>query len=476
MRPLVLSTTFWVLLAVALFGMIVTARGGHFTLRRVVELLERRSIILLLLLGGAVNLTLRVTAGYINPRDFVQDYVAASEFMAGRSLYPEDLPAIGAEAVANSWFPAKSILEQNPVFRGEFSRLGETAPGNAHPPIMGVVLGVPAELLGLRGTYILMVVVLLVLFAWSMRTILRQYGLRLSASQWLVLVGLLAGWHPLNAAIRSAQPGILLLGLIVGGWVALRSGRNSVGGALIGLAACIQAFPLLLVGYLAVRRPIAFASAIATIILVNLAISGITPPGTNAEWGETMAWIAPAFVGVPENLSLTGLTIRTARTLGTELDSTFVAFGWIALSVLWAVVTLLPGRWTTRSREVLDLEVSLVVALMLLLSPLTWTRYLPLLLFPVITILVRLDERLDSHAKVGWLLTSLLVLSIPDGTAVLASEALQLVGGDILSLIPVGSMTLAIGFVCGILALHLRRTSPFGQVVGVRQTSVKSSS
>lgn len=457
MRPLLLSTSFWLLLGLVLYGMARAVRGERLSLTQVLRLCEQRSVVVFLLVGGAVNLALRLTAGYINPRDFVQDYVAATEFMAGRSLYPRDLAAIGADAVANEPFPGKAWLESNPVFRGEFSRLAETAPANAHPPIVGVLLGVPAELLGLRGTYILVALGLMWMVLWSVKVILREYDLKPSTWQWLALIGLLAGWHPLNAAIRSAQPGILLLGLVVGGWAALRNARQLLGGVLIGLAACIQAFPLLLVAYLAVRRPVAFVASLLTIAGVTAIVAAIAPQGTGTEWSTTMAWIAPQFVGVPENLSLTGLTTRVGRMLGQDPNFRLVSVAWIAFVGLAAAVLLLPGRWVVRSNEVLDRELALAVGLMLLLSPLAWTRYLPLLLLPLVTVALIIRHDTRSGRGVLGLVVALLLLSIPDGTAIALGQAILNAGWDLASLAPVGLMTLSVSYICFRIANDLRR-------------------
>lgn len=463
MRPLLLSTSFWLLLGLVLYGLARGVRGERLSLTQVLRLCEQRSVVVFLLVGGAVNLALRLTAGYINPRDFVQDYVAATEFMAGRSLYPQDLATIGAEAVTNEPFPGRSWLESNPVFRGEFLHLTETAPANAHPPIVGVVLGVPAELLGLRGTYLIVALGLMWLVLWSVRVILREYDLNPSTWQWLALIGLLAGWHPLNAAIRSAQPGILLLGLVVGGWAALRNARQVLAGVLIGLAACIQAFPLLLVAYLAVRRQAAFVASLLTIAGVTAIVAAITPPGTSTEWGTTMAWIAPQFVGVTENMSLTGLTIRSARSVGHDPDFKVVALGWMTLVVFAGVALLLPGRWMTRSRDVLDREVGLGVALMLLLSPLTWTRYFPLLLLPIVTASIIVAKGADNFAKVGGLIVALLMLSIPDGTVVALAKWLDSAGYEAAALLPAAMITVAIAWIGLLLAGDLRRSLLLGR-------------
>lgn len=459
MRPLILSTTFWVLLAMALYGVVLVARGRSLSLDQVIQLVTRRPVVYFLLLGGAVNLTLRLVAGYINPRDFVQDYVAATEFMAGRSMYPTDLPSIGARAVATEAFPGRALLEANPVFRGEFSHLSETAPANAHPPVVGVVLGIPADLLGLRGTYLLVALGLLLLVVWSLKVILREYDLTPTRWQWFAIIGLLAGWHPLNAAIRSAQPGILLLGLVVAGWAAIRTNRPMTAGVFIGLAACIQAFPLLLVGYLGVRRPFGFIASVVTIALVTTAIGFLTPAGTGAEWSATMAWIAPRFAGVTENISLAGLSVRIFSLLGQDADFRVIAIAWMALTAIAATIFLLPGRWIVKDVRELDTEFSLVVALMLLLSPLAWTRYLPLLILPIITILVRVRAPVGGKPSIVAMLIGAVLLSLPDGTAIWMSARLSATGASAVSLLPIGTITLSICFFCGLLLRELRHTT-----------------
>lgn len=97
MRPLLLSTTFLILLAlclVFLWGKL--ARRNSFAPAngwdQLWKLLADRRLIAFLVLGAGFNVSLRLVTGYINPRDYVQDAVAARQFLRHESLYPADLP------------------------------------------------------------------------------------------------------------------------------------------------------------------------------------------------------------------------------------------------------------------------------------------------------------------------------------------------------------------------------------------------
>ncbi|MDZ4257548.1 MAG: glycosyltransferase family 87 protein [Gemmatimonadales bacterium] len=437
MRPLLLSSTFWAVLIVTV-GVLMHARPLRALYSADRGSNPQMSVLLsvatwVLLAGGVLNIGLRLTAGYINPRDFVQDYVAASQFLDGESMYPADVATRGAAATGEN-FPGREALLASPVFRGEFGRITETAPANAHPPFVGMIMAMPVAVGGLRGSYLIMAFSLLLILLLCVKAIVAELGQKPSVTSWLLIAGLLLGWHPVNAAIRSAQPGILLLGCLTAGWLSLRRSHSGKAGVWFGLAASIQAFPLLLVAYTLLRDRRAFASAVLCLTSVTVLTTVLAPDGSYSQWSETMSWIAPLFVTAPENISFTGLVMRGGELFGKQLPLTVVSLGVMATVLSWPAWHFVTKLWRGGSAESRDIEVAIVVVLMVALSPLSWTRYLPVLLLPIAVLMVTMSACMTRRGTI-WLLIAAAAISVPDGTIVAGYSWLSARGWNALAYI-----------------------------------------
>lgn len=438
MRPLILSSTFWALAIVTITIALRIVPMGRLTGKASGSTLQDLRMMRLgtwvLMVGGLTNIGLRLTAGYINPRDYVQDYVAASQFLVGATMYPADFPKRAVSALEVD-FPGKQQLAATVVFGDEFTRMHESAPANAHPPILGMALAGPVAVGGLRGSYLLVAGSLLVLLLASVRAILRELGWQPVGLLWMAIVGLLLGWHPVNSAIRSAQPGILIFGCVTAGWLALRRERSASAGIWFGLAASIQAFPLLLVAYTLLRDRRAFVSAILLMTGVTALAIIVAPDGSYAQWSATMSWIAPKFVTAPENVSLVGLVIRAGLVFGLALPTGIVTLLTMAVT-LGSFGVLFVTKRPAQSHPIRrDIEVAIVVALMVALSPLSWSRYFPILLLPL-AVLIRQTLVRESRSDVLWLLLALLAISVPDGTITAAHQWLVLRELNVLAFVP----------------------------------------
>lgn len=420
MRPLILSSTLWIIVVMLGLAFLRVFPVDGRTGQRPASTRYRRYILVavgwIAMAGGLLNIALRLAAGYINPRDFVQDYVAASQFVYGATMYPDDLPELGARATAEE-FPGRAMFLESPVFKNEFKRLGETAPANAHPPVIGMILVGPVAIGGLRGSYLFTAAALLLVLLASFRAIIGALGRHPGRFGWMLIVGLLLGWHPVNAAIRSAQPGILILGCVTAGWIALRRQHSISAGIWFGLAASIQAFPLLLVAYTILRDRRAFFSALLSMAGVVALVTLMAPPGSYQDWSATMSRIAPQFVAAPENVSFVGLMMRVGTLFHTVFPMPIVTL--ITMACVLGPIAMLftVGCRQRKSLVVQDLEIAIVVVLMVALSPLSWSRYLPILLLPL-AILATLTSPLKLRGELIWLLVATLLLSIPDGTIV----------------------------------------------------------
>ena len=447
MRPLLLSTTFLILLTlclVFLWGSL--SRRNSFALANGWDqlwcLLADRRLIAFLLLGASFNVSLRLVTGYINPRDYVQDAVAARQFLRHESLYPADMPAMGAAVVAAP-MAGRQWLESNPILRPEFDMLAITAPANAHPPFLGL-LSVPAlAAFGLRGGFLATSIFSAVLLCLSLFLIVRELFPTPSNARFLAILGLTFGWHSVSSLLRSAQPAVLLLFLILISWLLLRRGRPWAAGIPIGIAACIQAFPALLLLYFALRYWRSLLSALATVAAISLSVWACTIPGTFLQWLATVDLISRDFIPSRLNLSLAGIFVGFARSLHLPVDAKLIGLLSLALVAAILAIWLKPWIRVQESIQRLDVEFALFTVAMLLASPLFWSRYLAILLLPLV-ILLRYRSSPSQPCTPFALLWVLLALSIPDLTLEALNSSLSTILGPPLAWLLSSLVTLAV--------------------------------
>src|SRR5580658_1048139 len=142
---LVWSLTLW-----ARFG-VSGARGAW---ERLARLPSSRSIMVFLVISACANVSFSALAGYINPRDYVQDVVAARQFLRHATMYPDDAPQMGVIELSAP-VKGRSELQRLPVIRHELDTLNDLPiPANVHPPALGIAMAAPVFFLGLRGSFL----------------------------------------------------------------------------------------------------------------------------------------------------------------------------------------------------------------------------------------------------------------------------------------------------------------------------------
>jgi uncharacterized membrane protein len=229
-------------------------------------------------------------------------------------------------------------------------------------------------------------------------------------------MGLVFGWYPVGTTLRTGQPGVVLFALITAGWLMLRRGRPWIAGAAIGLAACLHAFPALLILYFAVRARRALVSAIGTIAALTVAAAAVSVPSTFHQWLDTADAISRLFVPKTGNLSWAGLITSFSAGMGWGEHVKIVAPAMILIAGVALALYLWPWTRGNRRPERLDIEYSVFVAAMLLASPISWGRYLPIMILPL-AVLIRNWRRERPSLAAPALLAALVFLSFSDATA-----------------------------------------------------------
>jgi alpha-1,2-mannosyltransferase len=231
----------------------------------------------------------------------------------------------------------------------------------------------------------------------------------------LALTFLLLAYVPTFTNVQIGQVGLVLLLLLSIVWVAARRGRDGVAGIALGLALTMKLFVGLLVLYFLVRRRwrlVAWSGAV--LLLTSLASLIVFGPASFPDYArvlQTVTWYA-----INWNASLLGFFTRI---LGGSENIPLVVMPGLAYALSYglSLLAVLALVWLSWPRDgeplpaVLDVGFGLALALMLLVSPLGWMYYFPLLLIGVIGAWYASDRWLSGAYKwalvVAWILSTL---------------------------------------------------------------------
>ncbi|HUG48629.1 MAG TPA: glycosyltransferase family 87 protein [Candidatus Limnocylindria bacterium] len=188
----------------------------------------------------------------------------------------------------------------------------------------------------------------------------------------LFQVGAAFALAPVGFELVMGNVHMLLLGLLSGAWLALRRGSPAgdvVGGALIGAAALIKVFPLLLVGWLLLTgRWRAAGAAGAGGVVLALATVPVVGLGPWLDFPRVLTNLGP-----PQDL--------WSSLSPTSFLAELIDFGLARLIVAVAAVGLLV--WSAR-RQSAPISFGVAVMLSILIAPTVYPHYLALSVLPLV--------------------------------------------------------------------------------------------
>ena len=194
-----------------------------------------------------------------------------------------------------------------------------------------------------------------------------------------IVAPLIAVLHPTLIAVAIGQMGIPLMLLLTAAWAADRRRAAQLAGVAIGLAVALKMFVAVLLVSLCIRRQwrtLAW-SAVAVAVAVSI---GFLVAGVDGYRGWLLALRAPHNIGFPLNASLLGLVHRHVADPA-RVEAIWVigagALGLATIALLWRV------------RDDVDRAWGVALAAALLLSPLGWIYYLPILAPPLLALWTR---------------------------------------------------------------------------------------
>ncbi len=264
-------------------------------------------------------------------------------------------------------------------------------------------------------------------------------GVRVPRSEHLIAcLGLACALHYVESDLRQPQTDLVIAALLTGGCLALSRSRTLVGAILFGLAAAMKCTPLLFAPYLALRGHWrAAVLVVAVAVGMNLVPDLVHPPAEGGSW--LIAWIhqflqpmaQPGYLPgrwysrILDNQSIAGAFTRWASTRLAWQNGEIVAVNRSStpdahllrimtysceLTLLALAAYTMRRRWraapsnanVSRAPEDMAAEWGAVMALMLLLSPMTSRTHFVVLLLPALCVARRAFEHGDRVAR--WLI------------------------------------------------------------------------
>src|SRR5438094_1359219 len=280
-----------------------------------------------------------------------------------------------------------------------------------YPPPCALFLA-GASLLGQGGLIFLLVAINSVAWFYSAKlSAVLAAGNRGTANSWLYLIPSLVVIVYIWSSYHLGQPSLVLLALMLGAFVALRTKREIVAGGLIAVAAAIKAFPVMAIVYLLYRRYWTAAASLVVALVFLLLILPAPFRGFERAWRDLEKWSAGMLkyseAGVAQrpkrsytwkNQSLIGVSNRLLRRADSDAASApdqpvYVNFANLSFPVVNVIVAgialalgiifiaVMPPR-SMRTAESEAIEFALLLLLMLMITPLSFGYFFCWLMLP----------------------------------------------------------------------------------------------
>src|SRR5437588_4603763 len=280
-----------------------------------------------------------------------------------------------------------------------------------YPPPCALFLA-GASLLGQGGLIVLLVAINSVAWFYSAKlSAVLAAGNRGTTNSWLYLIPSLLVIVYIWSSYHLGQPSLVLLALMLGAFVALRTKREIIAGGLIAIAAAIKAFPVMAIVYLLYRRYWTAAASLVVALVFLLLILPAPFRGFERAWRDLEKWSAGMLkyseVGVAQrpkrsytwkNQSLVGVSNRLLRRVDADAASApdqpvYVNFAnlsfpvvnvivvGIALALGIMFVAVMPPRGM-RTPESEAIEFALLLLLMLMITSLSFSYFFCWLMLP----------------------------------------------------------------------------------------------
>jgi hypothetical protein len=411
-------------------------------------------ILIVLMLSGTFNFVTANYLGYEVPRDLLQDIESAKLWLQGKPAFPLNMTAEIRDTLqhqpppgsADRWIPGLGQIEQTSA------RRVQTEPwAQAHPASMTLLLALFVPWLQVRFIQLLFGFASLAALAGTVKLLAK--GLSFSPRLAAVLFWGLVGWFPFWMVIRDGQVGMFLTFLMTLSWYYLRQERNTAAGIALGVATALKLFPGLALVYLLFRRRKAFwpaALTASTLLLFSFSVVGWH---NTLDYFKVVQFVQSYYRAYRANLSL--LSVFT----GIAPLARFAPI--LAQACFIAILGLLLYTITRKTRDggpiTLDLEFAMFMALLPVLSPVSWDHYLVILTLPLAILISCLRSSNIFPERRWWslgFLFSAAVLAIPQPFSAWMANVLRLSRPILLFKLPVAAVFAIFALLWG-MRMHL---------------------
>jgi len=300
-----------------------------------------------------------------------------------------------------------------------------------YPPTCALLLAAPAffgkpALILILSSLNTLAWILCIRFSSALMSEQRAQNAHIVVATFIVMPFVWSSYH-------LGQPSLVLLALMLGAFLSLRHGRETLAGAMVALAVAIKAFPLLAIFYLVYRRYWTAAISLVIALVILLFVLPIPFRGWHQTLNDARDWqrgmlhyeqggIAqrPARGYTWKNQSIFGLANRLLRRVSVDeepdppayanladLDFRTVNIVIIASALLlgFSFVAAMPRQ---RAPEGDAREFAALLSLILIFTPLAFGYLFVWLMFPLAILLKR---SLEVPASLIWLLIALALLT-----------------------------------------------------------------
>jgi hypothetical protein len=345
----------------------------------------------------------------VAPRDFLAEYLIARALLAGVNPY-------------------QSLPDLNKQFQAGDSVLPHPSP---HTPSLAIFFSPLALFSYERAARIWLLAQILFLSA-SVFLLFRGFNISVNPFLAILVSWAALGWSHVWEDLIWGQINTALLLLIVGAWLKLRSGRQGLGGALLGAAISLKLIFWPLALFLALsRRWVSAIMALAVFAVTNLIAAAAMGWRVVAHYyldiGPSTAVLYRA---CSQNLSLWSVGWRaflgtgTPAMTGIEAPPIFfsprLALGVsVVLTSAALALGLMASLKAERNREAnetgnFDFAYGMMTCVCLLVSPITWPHYLILMALPASLIIQRLRVFRFPRRETLLYAIAVILLLIPD--------------------------------------------------------------
>jgi hypothetical protein len=309
-----------------------------------------------------------------------------------------------------------------------------------YPPTCALFLA-GASLLGQAGLILLLVAINSAAWFCSVRlAAILAGGQSHVKNAWLYLIPSLLLIVYIWSSYHLGQPHLVLLALMLGALVGLRTQREISAGALIAVAGAIKAFPAIAIIYLVYRRYWKAAASLIVTLAFLLLVLPAPFRGFERAWRDLEKWSVGMLkydaTGVAQrpmrshswkNQSLVGVANRLLRHIDSDPvpgshTSIYVNFADLKFATVNAIVTAMalalgilflaamPPR-AMRTTESDAMEFALLVLMILMTTPLSFGYFFSWLMLPFAVITQRVIDGKGS-ALLWWSLPALALLAL----------------------------------------------------------------